>query len=237
MKKISILAVVFCLLLAALPAGADSVWTPMDDYFMDAWDPQSDNTCGHESRPYYLAAGEAGYVASIKTPLNMTILNIYPNGTEFKISFICGKGNNLYGAVEAVRMPGKAAFIEDWRGESGYIPMKDLIRSFDADAFREAFASDIEPFDGESLDFCGLGEFVLWTAPNSGSQLEYVDRDYLGYLCMDVDPGSGYKMFHFGDSYTDPDGKVWVELTLRRISEHGWICLDRLTEGGEKPVY
>ena len=50
MKKLIILAVVFILITAFLPASADSVWMPMDDYFMDTWDPESDNTCGYQER-------------------------------------------------------------------------------------------------------------------------------------------------------------------------------------------
>lgn len=239
MKKGCILAVVFVLLLTILPVGADSVWTPMDDYFMDTWKPESDNTCEHQARPFYLAAGKPGYVTALKTPLNRTIVNTYPNGTEFKIGFICGKGEKLFGAVEAVRLPGHVDFREDWKGESGYIPMGDLVRSFDADAFAEAYASEITPFDESGLDFCGLEEFVLWTAPNSGSQLEYVGSGYIEYMCTDYDPWSDadYRMYHFGGTYVDPNGNTWVEVTLRRETEHGWMCLDRLTEGGVEPVY
>ena len=45
MKKLIMLAVLFCLLSRMMPVLADSVWTPMDDYFMDTWKPESDNTC------------------------------------------------------------------------------------------------------------------------------------------------------------------------------------------------
>ena len=55
MKKHTIIITIFVLLAAVMQAAADSVWMPMDDYFMDAWKPESDNTCEHLERPFYLA--------------------------------------------------------------------------------------------------------------------------------------------------------------------------------------
>lgn len=235
MKKIAILCISFLILTSAISAAADSVWTPMDDYFRDTWTRENDNTCTPETRPFYLAAGERGYVTAVKTPLDQTKIKTYPNGTEFKISFVCGKGNDLWGTIEAVRMPGEITFKEDWRGESGYIAFGDLVRSYDSDAFTEDHISELVSAGEDDFDFCAGNEFVLWTAPNSGVQLEYVDKNYLDYLCMEYD--SGYRPYHFGAFYRDPDGKRWVEVELRRITEHGWYCLDAMTEGGVKPVY
>ena len=64
-----------------------------------------------------------------------------------------------------------------------------------------------------------------------------MNEGYLSYLCMDYDPDAEYKMYHYGAFYIDPDGKRWVEVTLRRSYEHGWFCLDRMTDGGIKPGY
>ncbi|MBR6090868.1 MAG: hypothetical protein IKP86_13105, partial [Anaerolineaceae bacterium] len=128
MKKISFLCAVFLILTVIFQVSADSVWTPMDDYFYDTWQPESDNTCTSQERPYYVAAGKQGYVTAVKTPLDRTELTSYPNGTMFKIAFVCGKGDNLWGAVEAVRKPNQMDFVEDWMGNSGYIPFGDLVR-------------------------------------------------------------------------------------------------------------
>ena len=237
MKKLIMLAVVFILMAAFLPTLADSVWMPMDDYFMDTWNPESDNTCDYQERAYYLAAGENGYVTAMKTPLDQTRINSYPNGTEFKIGFVCGKGSSQWGAIEAVRLNGQTEFTEDWLGQSGYIAFSDLVRAYDSEAFSEDHQNEIRPFDESSYDFCSADEFVLWQAPNSGVQLEYVSADYIGYMCMEFDPSSDFRMFHLGGTYVDPAGNRWVEATLRRASEHGWFCLDHMTEGGVKPVY
>ena len=236
MKKYLVF-LLFILMAAALPVTADSVWMPMDDYFMDTWNPDSDNTCEFQDRPFYLAAGEKGYVTSVKTPLDHTEVKTYPNGTEFKIAFVCGSGRNLWGAIEAVRMNGETVFTEDWAGTSGYIAFNDLTRSYDSAAFTEVHAAEIYPFDEDDFDFCAGNEFVLWTAPNTGVQMEYVSSDYIGYLCMDRDPEADYKLFTYGGTYQDPNGDNWVEVTLRRESEHGWFNLDHLTEGGIKPEY
>lgn len=237
MKKTAVLAAVFCLLTVILPVLADSVWTPMDDYFMETWRSENDNTCKYQERTSYLAAGERGYVTAVKTPLDLTKVNSYPNGTEFKIAFVCGKGDNLWGAVEAVRRTGQTDFTEDWSGESGYIAFSDLVRAYDSEAFWEEHQDEIEPFDGSGYDFCSAGEFVMWEAPNSGVQLEYVSEGYISYMCIDSDYPSEYKMYRFGGTYLDPDGNRWVEVTLRKSTEHGWFCLDHMTEGGVKPEY
>jgi hypothetical protein len=236
MKKHTIIITIFVLLAAVMQAAADSVWMPMDDYFMDAWKPESDNTCDHLERPFYLAAGEKGYVTAVKTPLDLTPLKTYPNGTEFKITFVCGKGDSLWGAVEAVRMNGETTFREDWKGESGYIFFSDLVRSYDSEAFKEDHMKELVSSGGDDFDICAGNEFVLWQAPNSGVQLEYVYEGYLTYICMDYDESipPEHRMFHFGAFYRDPDGKRWAELSLRRDWETGWVCLDDLTGGGVK---
>ena len=168
MKKYIIVIMVFALFFTALSAAADSVWMPMDDYFMDAWKPESDNSCEHQERVLYLAAGEKGYVTAVKTPLDQTPVKTYPNGTEFKITFICGKGSNLWGAVEAVRLSHETTFTEDWQGKSGYIALRDLVRSYDSEAFKEDHMKELVSVGEDDFDFCSGKEFVLWSAPNSG---------------------------------------------------------------------
>ena len=237
MKKTVVFFLMFALLAAVLPAAADSVWMPMDDYFMTTWDPSSDNTCEYLERPFYMAAGKDGYVTAVRTPLDRTPLKTYPNGTEFQITFVCGTDNDLWGAVESVRPYGEVAFHEDYKGESGYIAFGDLVRAYDAEAFINDHASEIHAFAENGYDMCSGGDFVLWSAPNSGVQIEYVKKDYISYLCMDYAPDAEYKMFNYGGYYIDEYGNRWVEATLRRTWEHGWFCLDRMTDGGIEPVY
>ena len=233
--KTHFLIIVFLLITVVLPAAADSIWTPVDDYFMETWDPNSDNTCGAESRPFYMAAGEQGYVTAVQTPLNRMELNIYPNGTEFKIAFICGKGKDLWGAVEAVRLNGETTFTEDWYGHSGYIAMNELVRAYDSEVFQEMNCNSLYGAYDELFDFCSAEEIVLWSYPNSGIQLEYLDKSYMEYLCMDF--GTDYRMYHYGPYYVDQDGNTWIEVTLRSATEEGWFCPNRLIEGGVRPEY
>ena len=228
MKKYLILIFAFLMLSVVLPAAADSVWMPMDDYFMDTWKPESDNTCESQERPYFLAAGENGYVTAVRTPLDTTPINTYPNGTDFKITFVCGKGNNLWGTIEAVRKNGESSFTEDWKGESGYIAFNDLVRSYDYQAFIEDHVNELASFGKDDYDLCSSDEFILWQTPNSNVQIEEVSKDYISYMCMDFDPNSDYHMFNYGAFYRDPEGKRWVEIELRRSWEHGWFCLDAL---------
>ena len=238
MKRSFVLVLVFLFTFIVFPAAADMVWTPMDDYFMETWDPESDQTCDYQARPYYLAAGEKGYVTAVKTPLDPTPLKTYPNGTYFKITFVCGKGEDRWGTIEAVRLPNEIAFTEDWKGESGYIAFGDLVRAYDTEAFIEANGPEIHAFAEDGYDMCKGDEFVLWLAPNSGVQMQYVTKDYISYLCLDhcVDCDPSDRIYSYGAFYIDPEGKRWVDVTLRRETERGWFCLDDLTGGGVKPA-
>ena len=83
MKKHIFLITVFILLSAVLSAMADSVWMPMDNYFMDTWKPESDNTCEHQQRPLYMAAGEKGYVTLTPTEPNSKSPLSAEKGTAF----------------------------------------------------------------------------------------------------------------------------------------------------------
>lgn len=229
MKKTFFLIFAFIIAVSALPAAADLLWTPSDDYFKRAEGWFSLDSCEVQDRQFYLAAGESGYVTAYKTPKDKTPIAAYPNGTEFRIPFICGRGNNLWGTIEAVRFAGQIAFTMDWSGTSGYIPLSDLVLSYDTEAFAANHKDEITPFDEESFDFCSVDEFVLWKTPDTRVEVEYVDHRYLSVICDRLQKIGGY--------YVDPEGNRWIEITVRKQTEHGWFSPDVLTENDIKPVY
>lgn len=222
-----------CLLLmifaVVLPAAADSVWMPMDDYFMDTWKPESDNTCESLARQMFMASGKDGFVTAVRTPMDPAPLKTYPNGTEFLMNFMCGIGNERWGTVRAVRLPGETVFKEDYSGKSGYISQKELIRSFDADAFSEVFADEIRPYDRDDFNVCKPNPFVVWSYPNSGVQLEVITEGILQYYCHEFYPE--YFPIHMDRIYTDPAGVRWVRVEAGRPLYRGWLNLDSPMEG------
>ena len=135
MKQFGIFCLIFVVLAAALPVMADSVWMPMDDYFMNTWEPSSDSTCEYVHRRTFMAAGEEGFAVAVKTPLDQTPIATYPNGTEFIVDFFCGIGDEKWGTIRSTRYPGENTFTEDYTGQSGYIAKRDLIQAYDTDSF------------------------------------------------------------------------------------------------------
>ncbi len=234
MKKSEILMFVLLLFGMVLPAYADGIWAPMDEFIMNSWDPKYDMTCLDQKRPYFHGAGEDGSVTAMKTPLDKTPVHTWPNDTEFRISYVCGKGSNLWGAVQSVRLAGETVFtdVPEESGVGGYIPLKDLVISYDTESFTRSHEKEIRPFDEKHYDFCSAGEFALWMVPNSGVQIKFVTAEEISMLCKFMKESDGaYKRYSFGGTYTDEEGKRWAEFTYNG-REHGWFCLDRMTEGG-----
>ena len=193
MKKYMILSLVFVLLAAVISASADSVWSPIDDYFFETWKPESENTCEFQERQTFMAAGEDGYVTAVRTPLDHTELKQYPNGTEFLMNFVCGVGDDRWGTIRAVRLPGESVFTEDYTGQSGYIARKDLVRAYDTYAFTEMNCNSIFGYTEPYFDPCDPPyPFVIWSYPNSGVQLGVVTESSLDWFCHEFEPGGQY---------------------------------------------
>ena len=223
MKKNGILCLLFVLSVTVLSAAADSVWTPMDDYFMETWNPENESTCEYQDRQTYMAAGEDGYVTAVKTPLDHWIVNTYPNGTEFMISFMCGIGNDQWGTIRAVRLPGEKVFTEDYTGTSGYIHISELVRAFDTDSFVDlnfnsiyGYADDFDPCDPKT-------PFVIWSYPNSGVQLSIISEDTLDWFCHEFTVGSEYFPIIVDRYYVEPNGSRWLSVQVTKPNTYGWI--------------
>ena len=233
MKKCCVVCL-FLLFLAVLPAAADIVWTPGDDYFMNTFNPESDSRCTNVERKTFMAAGKDGYVTAVRTPLDKTEIGNYPNGTEFMIDFFCGIGDSQWGTVRAVRLPGEKTFQEDYLGKSGYIAREDLVQAFDTDAFAELNCNSIFGFTDE-LDPCNPRfPFVIWAYPNSGVQLYVVTEGDLDWFCTQYAPE--YFPIRFDRTYTDPDGTKWISVRLNRPYTYGWLNFDHPMDGAIEPI-
>ncbi len=226
MKKYGLLCLIFLALAAVIPAAADSVWMPMDDYFFETWNPESENTCESQTRKIFLAAGEDGYVTAVRTPLDHTELKTYPNGTEFQIDFICGVGDDLWGTVRSVRLPGENVFTEDYTGASGYIPRKDLVHAYDSDAFTELHSNSIFGFTDDFNPCEPHFPFVIWSYPGSGVQLSLVSDSVLDWFCHDWGWNSEYYPLQFGPIYYAEDGTRWVHVHQLKPNTFGWLNYD-----------
>lgn len=237
MKKFGMFCLIFVLLAVVLPVMADSVWTPMDDYFMNTWDPANDSTCENVSRRTFMAAGENGFVVAVKTPLDQTPIATYPNGTEFIVDFFCGIGDDQWGTIRSIRYPGQNIFSEDYSGQSGYITKKDLIRAYDTDAFSALNAGSISVYP-ETFNPCEQRfPFVIWSYPNSGVQLSLVSDSVLDWFCYDYESYPDYHPFQVDRIYTDPNGTRWLSIHQDKPNTYGWLNLDHPMDGAVIPQY
>ena len=236
MKRTMVFCLLFVLLLSAAAASADSVWTPIDDYFFETWQEKNGSSCQSVERQTFMAAGEDGFVVAMRTPVDQTPIATYPNGTEFEVSFFCGIGDNQWGTIRSVRFPGQRTFTQDWSGTSGYIAKKDLVQAYDSEAFSLLSSASITDFDASGFDACNT-PFVIWSYPNSGVQLDVVGETMLKYFCYDYGAGSQYFPVKLGRLYTDPAGVRWVSVHLTKPVTDGWINLDHPMEGAIEQKY
>ena len=229
MKKL----LLFCLLLfvfaAVIPAAADSVWMPSDEYFYGTWDPASDTTCTNVDRRIFMAAGENGFVTAVRTPLDRTPINSYPNGTEFIADFICGIGDDQWGTIRSVRKPGEQTFTEDYTGKSGYISMNELVYAYDTYAFSELHSGSIYSFS-ETFNICEpYYPFAIWTYPDSGVQLNVVTDDTLNWFCHEYQPE--YFPIKFDRVYYAEDGSHWLSVKMTKPYAYGWLHYENPMDG------
>ena len=237
MKKLGVFCLIFVVLAVVLPVMADSVWMPLDDYFMNTWDPASDQTCENVSRRTFMAAGANGYAVAVKTPLDQTPIATYPNGTEFIMDFMCGIGDEKWGTVRSVRYPGQNIFTEDYSGQSGYISQKDLVRAYDTDAFAALNFNSITAYT-ETFQPCReKAPFVIWSYPYSGVQLSLVSDSVLDWFCYDYESYPDYHPFQADRIYTAPDGTRWLAVHQDKPNTYGWMNMDDPMGGAVIPQY
>ena len=237
MKQFGIFCLIFVVLAVVLPVMADSVWLPVDDYFMSTWDPASDNTCEHVSRRTFMAAGKDGFVVAMKTPLDQTPIATYPNGTEFIVDFFCGIGEDKWGTVRSVRYPGENTFTEDYTGQSGYIAKRDLIQAYDTDSFSLLNSNSISEYT-EEFDPCEPRmPFVIWSYPYSGVQLYVVTESTLDWFCHDHEMYPDYHPYAADRIYYSPSGTRWLSVHQDKPYLDGWMDLDHPMEGAVIPQY
>ena len=232
MKKAVLLCVIFVLLAAVMSAAADSVWMPADDYFMETWNPASDNTCTNVERKIYMAAGEDGFVTAVRTPLDRTPIATYPNGTEFIMDFFCGIGNDQWGTVRSVRYPGESIFTEDYTGKSGYIAQDELVHAYDTYSFTELNSNSIYSFT-EDFNICDPHfPFVIWTYPYSGVQLNVVTDQTLDWFCHEYEGEySQYFPIKFDRVYYAEDGTHWLSVKQTKPYAYGWLQYEHPMDG------
>lgn len=196
MKRLfSMLAALWVL---AIPAMADVIWTPDDDFFNTHYE-----ECEYLGRSYY-ANGQAGFVMVFETPEAGKYVEPHlENGTELYVSFTMEHGGTSWGVVE----------LED--GRTGWVAMEALALIYDNQSFMEEHEAEFRPYDGSFEALCTSEDqpVVIWSYPQSGKincEFEQLNQNY-SPLQPEV-------------LWTDSEGRVWGRIGYY-MAARGWACL------------
>ena len=212
MKKIGLLSLVIIFLINALPAAADVVWTPVDEFL---------SKCDYlKVTRSYIAAGETGWVEGIDLPSDPSKVRKFPNGTEFPVSAVCGKGEDRWAVIETYRNPWEGDYL--WP-DLCFIPMKDLVLGYDAAVFEEMHRDELRPFK-EDFDFCAQETLEVRLTPDSAFVL-YETAPRKLYGCREVQDFRNY--YGIDSVYVDENGDHWVPIKNVFARQDGWVNISR----------
>lgn len=200
MKRPLSFLIVLVLILAVLPtdAFADVIFEPWEDAFYD----EHREDCEYTSRNFY-AAGPEGTVTVYKSPESDRVQATIENDSIVWIS-------HIYTSHEGVRW----GYHEDWQNDiRGWVPMAYLDLIYDGISFETEFADRIKEEEGEMDDPSLVDQKVyFWQYPGS---YDYVEMPVYG----DSAP-------RYYRSYTDDEGRVWVQFSYYMGLKNYWVDLN-----------
>ncbi len=156
MKKL--ISLLLCLLLAAMlavPALADVIWEPWDDFYT-----QHRSECLHMDARFEAQTDVDVY----KSPQKRTVVTTIPVGTEVYISWVW-PSDVEWGYYE---------YVTDTDEGDGWLELSGLRRLYNADDFDREYAGEIT----EEAGFIPLEEYgsiYIWPYPGSGEWIDCID--------------------------------------------------------------
>lgn len=203
-------AVALCVL--TVPAFADVIWTPEDDFFE-----QHDDACTYVGRSYY-ANAQAGSVAVCKEPGGKELASA-ANGAEFYVSFTYDLDGDAWGVVEYDVNDGTDKWLGWKTGKksgTGWVKMDDLLVIYDQQSFEEEHSAAFKAYAGgfDAVLASDDQRVIVWTYPGSGemtADFEKLNHDYADAMSVDR-------------QWTDEDGLVWGHVGYY-MGARGWVCL------------
>ena len=180
-----------------VPASADVIWVPEDDFYEAHWE-----ECYYVVNRTYNLAGQDGSVDFWSAP-GGTVLKKLPNDEEFFASY-CWPGET-----------------EDWvcvtiRGETveeevtGWVRAADMTLLYDSLEFFKDHAEEIDQDSKFSVQFDAL---KLFPYPNGPEKDASVHDDWEEEL-------------PFSATYTDEAGLQWGYISYWHGYREQWVCLD-----------
>ena len=196
LKRLSFILAVFVLLFS-VPAYADIIYEPNDDFYQQHID-ECETT--YYWKTYKVISDSSGSV--VRSPEDDTVLREYQPGEFFSTNTSYQSGDTIWYYIPNF----------DHSDKAGWISNAGIEQVYDTDCFTEDHISELQ--GTVKLDIKGLKEITFCAYPR-GHQIE---TRILQNLTDEV--------LECGKSYTDREGKVWGYCGYFYGSVNGWVCLD-----------
>ena len=191
MKKVLVVLLMTCLLaLSAQAVYADVISETNNDFYL-------------KYREYiipldreFIADGEAGHVAAMDAPGAGKETGTIENGEYLYVEYSCLYDGEYWGLTYAYGY--------------AWVRMAELLVLYDDIAFREEFADEIYPYEGDLEAVYQAGAAVLWAWPGSG----------VVFFEFDMSRGDGTWVPY---AYIDEHGLEWG--LLNYYGRSAWICI------------
>ena len=214
MKMRILLSAVLCVLLAVLtcvPALADVIWEPHDDFYHKEF-----VNCDYVGRSY-TANGQGGTVAVMKEPGSSKTVATVNNGSTFYVSFsYTDKSGAVWGVVEFSVDASGSVSPAYGGGTTGWVRMSDLELVYDYISFDEEHRSEFKPYTGGYDVFKDINELVFWSYPGSGVIVSTETKPQID------------EYFELTTTYTDGNGKLWGFVSYYYGLKNVWVCISDL---------
>ena len=196
LKRLCFILAVFVLLLP-VRAYADIIFEPDDDFYR-----QHSDECKttYYWKSYKVISDSA--VPVVRSPEDDTVLGEYRPGEFFSTNTSYQSGDTIWYYIPNF----------DHSDKAGWISNAGIEQIYDTDCFTEDHVSELQ--GTVKLDIKGLKEITFCAYPGG----RVIDTRILQNLTDEV--------LECGNSYTDPEGKLWGYCGYFYGSVNGWVCLD-----------
>lgn len=200
-KSVMFLMAVACWLVCTLPARADVIWEPQDDFYA-----QHQRDCEHVNRTF-TANGPDGEVIVYKSPENPTVVDTWENGYSARISFVYTDKDGIEWGI-----------YEDYKtDEGGWVPMAYMTVVYDYICFQEDYGEQIVEESGKIPTMYAGQTIYYWSYPGSENCFE-------GVLPEDEEG-----LPEYSKTYVDESGNQWGYIGYFRGIKNVWVCLSKAT--------
>jgi hypothetical protein len=138
----AMLTAAVCVLALTVPAFADVIWTPEDDFFK-----AHQSECKVERRNYYINSRD-GWADLQISPVNEKTVARAKNGAEVTVGFTYEKNGVKWGVVYYNAAENKKDWTK-WDKESGvgWVKMSELLLIYDEQSFEEEHGKEFTAYE------------------------------------------------------------------------------------------